>query len=94
MAKILSTQSEFRMFHALCSASDLRASEKRRKISLFPKQTLRTRFTLSRAYESCLACQHFVSNLMKQGKRLETYDFVMHRTRFIGLLRGNQKSMF
>ena len=32
--------------------------------------------------------------LMKRGKRLEIYDFVMHRTSFIGLLRGNQKSKF
>ena len=32
----------------------------------------------------------FITFLIKQGKRLEIYDFVMHRTGFIGFLRENQ----
>ena len=37
----------------------------------------RTRFTLSRAYESCLACQHFNSNLISFVNLLTIFCFSM-----------------
>ena len=41
---------------------NLREREKRRKINLF-KQTLKVMFhIITRAYESCLACQTLISN--------------------------------
>ena len=42
--------------HALCSASNLRAREKKKENHCSSRLS-RSRFTLSRAYESCLACQ-------------------------------------
>ena len=68
--KVRFSQSDFRILRALHNLSE---GKKRRK-----KVTLGSRFTLSRAYESCLACQHFISKLLhhwslttwiKQSKR-------------------------
>ena len=44
------------MLHALCGASNLRAKEKKKEKHCSSRLS-RSRFTLSRTYESCLACQ-------------------------------------
>ena len=55
-AKVRFTQSDFRILRALHNLSE---GKKRRKTV-----TLGSRFYKPRAYESCLACQHFISKLL------------------------------
>ena len=46
----------------------MREIELKKNLCLF-KQTRMSRFTLSRAFDSCLACQHFISGWLGKLKR-------------------------
>ena len=59
-AKTRFTQSKFRMLHALCSASNLRTREKRRKTSV--QADSRSRFALSRAYDVMFGLSTLITN--------------------------------
>ena len=59
-----------------CTIQELK--RKKGKTVVVLKHTLRrSRFTLSRAYGSCLACQHFISNLISFGNLLIVFCFSM-----------------
>ena len=61
--------------HAL---HNLGVKKKKRKTVVVLKHTLRrSRFTLSLAYGSCLACQHFISNLISFVNLLTVFCFSM-----------------
>ena len=59
-AKMRFARSKFRMFHAL--HIDPWTRKKIRKTSIVQANSKVTFHIISRAYESCPACQHFISN--------------------------------
>ena len=59
-AKMRFSRSKFRMFHAL--HIDPWTRKKIRKTSIVQANSKVTFHIISRAYESCPACQHFISN--------------------------------
>ena len=57
---------------------NLGVKKKKRKTVVVLKHTLRrSRFTLSRAYGTCLACQHFIPNLISFVNLLTVFCFSM-----------------
>ena len=74
-AKLRFAQWRIKILHAL---HNLGVKKKKRKTVVVLKHTLRrSRFTLSRAYRTCLACQHFISNLISFVNLLTVFCFSM-----------------
>ena len=74
-AELRFAQWRIKILHAL---HNLGVKKKKRKTVVVLKHILRrSRFTLSRAYGSCLACQHFISNLISFVNLLTVFCFSM-----------------
>ena len=74
-AKLRFAHWKIKILHAL---HNLGVKKKKRITVVVSKHTLRrSRFTLSLAYGSCLACQHFISNLISFVNLLTVFCFAM-----------------
>ena len=69
----------------------MRERKEEKYLSFIFKQTLTTLFTLSRAYESCFACQKFYFQPYEARQEARASFFVTHRTRFYWIIKSKPK---